>query len=312
MSPETRKEHFSAYAEILHKRFQTGILANMQGKPLWVLWKPEHDEQGNVHKRPYTPRNYPASIYKPRQWSSLDNVLEAVATGNFAGIGSMLPAPFVLLDLDAREDRPIYDSEAQKIVSPLALRLLEQVPSYAELSPHNGLHILTEGRPTRGNFKTPELEMYTNWFSTVTTRHLPGTPYDVTNQHTAILALEDRYHALTHRRELQNTGGGVEAARLSALPPEAANDKVLQELLSGDMTRYGNNHSRADWHLLMKLLHWTGDDRQLAKAIFLSSPLGRREKAQDPEGQGRRGTTNYIDRTIDRIFEKRRNPPMRR
>src|SRR3989442_4942826 len=39
-------------------------------------------------------------------------------------------------------------------VSPLALRLLSLVPSYAELSPNNGLHIITEGRLTRGNFKT--------------------------------------------------------------------------------------------------------------------------------------------------------------
>lgn len=62
----------------------------------------------------------------------------------------------------------------------------------------------------------------------------------------------------------------------------------------------------------MKLLHWTGDDRQLAKAIFLASPLGQREKAQEPEGEGRRGNTNYVDRTIDRILEKREHPPMRR
>lgn len=78
------------------------------------------------------------------------------------------------------------------------------------------------------------------------------------------------------------------------------------------MSRYDNDHHRADWHLLMKLLHWTGDDRQLAKALFLASPLGQREKAQDAKGIGRRGTTNYVDRTIDRILARRHNPPMRR
>ena len=207
MMPENqRRERFTAYAETLSKRFQTGILANMQEKPIWVLWKPEKDTQNNIHKRPYTPRNYPTSIYKPRQWASLDNVLEVLATGNFAGIGMMLPTPFVLIDLDMREASPIYDKETKKIVSPLALRLLEQVPSYAELSPHNGLHILTEGRPKRGNFKMPELEMYTNWFSTVTTGHIPGTPLDVTNQQAALFALEDEFHPLQPERVLQNTG----------------------------------------------------------------------------------------------------------
>jgi primase-polymerase (primpol)-like protein len=276
------------------------------------LYKLEQDERGNIHKRPYSPKGYPASIYKPRLWSSLDTVLEALALGNFAGIGIMLPAPFVLLDMDVREDTPIYDKEARKIISSFALRLLEQVSSYAELSPNNGLHIITEGRPQRGNFKKPEFEMYTNWFSTVTTRHIPGTPLDVTNQQAAILVLEDLYHPQSQRREFQNTVGGAVASRLTKLPPEASRDKVLQELLSGDMTRYRNDHHRADWHLLMKLLHWTGDDRQLAKALFLASPLGQREKAQDPEGEGRRGNTNYVDRTIDRIREKRRNPPQRR
>jgi primase-polymerase (primpol)-like protein len=313
MQPEqTRRERFTAYAETLSKRFQTGILANLQERILWVVWKPEQDTQGTIHKRPFTPKGYPASMYKPRQWASVDNALEALATGNFAGIGIMLPAPFVLIDKDATENAPIYDREAKKIVSPFALKLLEQVPSYTELSPNNGLHILTEGRPQRGNFKTPELEMYTNWFSTVTTRHIPGTPLEVTNQQAAIQTLEDEFHPPVPERAFQNTGGVVVASRLSELPPEAANDAVLQELLRGDMTRYGNDHHRADWILLMKLLHWTGDDRQLAKAIFLNSSLGQREKAQDPEGQGRRGTTNYVDRTIDRIIEKRRNPPQRR
>lgn len=313
MLPEqARRERFTAYAETLQKRFQTGILANMQDKPLWVLWKPETDGQGTIHKRPYSPQGYPASIYKPRQWASLNNVLEAVATGNFAGIGIMLPAPYVLIDKDARDAAPIYNRQTHKIVSPLVLRLLEQVPSYAELSPNNGLHILTEGRPTRGNFKTPELEMYTNWFSTVTTRHIPETPLDVTNQQAALVALEYEFHPPRPERVTQNTVGGVAASRLAELPPEAASDGLLQELLQGDMTRYGNDHHRADWTLLMKLLHWTGDDRQLTKALFLASPLGQRDKAQDEAGEGRRGTTNYVDRTIDRIIEKRQNPPQRR
>jgi primase-polymerase (primpol)-like protein len=309
---QTRAERYSTYAETLSKRFQTGILATMQEKPFWVLWKPEKDERGNIHKRPFSPQNYPTSMYKPRQWASLDNVLEALATGNFAGIGVMLPAPFVLLDKDATPDAPIYQREANKIAHPLALRLLEQVPSYAELSPNNGLHIIIEGRPTRGNFKTPELEMYTNWFSTVTTRHIPGTPFDVTNQQQAIQALENEFHPPISERKAQNTVGGVVASRLSALPPEASNHRRLQELLSGDLRSVGNDRHLADWNALMMILHWTGDDIALTREIFLASPLGQRAKVWDEQGIGRRGQESYLDRTIRRILEKRRNPPQRR
>jgi len=183
------------------------MLKNLQDTSLWVLWKREQDKQGNIHKRPYTPKGYPASIYKPRQWASVDTVLEALATGNFTGIGIMLPAPFVLIDIDAKQDAPIYDPETKKIVSALALHLLEQVPSYAELSPNNGLHIITEGRPKRGNFKTASLEMYTNWFSTVTTRHIVGTSLVVTTQQQALETLEDEFHPKVTEAVFQNTGG---------------------------------------------------------------------------------------------------------
>ncbi len=207
MLPENRRERFTAYAETLYQRFQTGILADLQERSLWVVWKPEKDRQDNIHKRPFTPRGYPASIYKPRQWASIDTALEALATGNFAGIGVMLPAPLVLIDKDAKPDAPVYDPEKRKIVSPLALRLLQNVPSYAELSPNNGLHIIAEGIAKSGNFKTEQLEMYTNWFSTVTTRHIPETPLTVTEQQPALTMLEDEFHPIVETR-IQNTGGG--------------------------------------------------------------------------------------------------------
>src|SRR5258708_12420020 len=116
---QPRQERFPAYAEILSKRFQTGILATLQDKPLWVLWKPEKDPQGTIHKRPYSPRNFPASMYKPRQWASVDTVLEALTTGKFAGIGVMLPAPYILIDKDAKEDAPIYNPQNRQITNAL-------------------------------------------------------------------------------------------------------------------------------------------------------------------------------------------------
>src|SRR5258708_31022956 len=126
----------------------------------------------------------------------MDTNLGGISTGKFGGIGIMVRAPLVVVDKDAKPDAPVYDPEKRKIVSPLALRLLEQVPSYAELSPHNGLHIITEGTAKRGNFKTEQLELYTNWFSTVTTRHIPETSLVVTNQQTALTLLEDEFHPL--------------------------------------------------------------------------------------------------------------------
>ena len=132
----------------------------MQDKPLWGLYTLEKDTQGNIHKRPFSPTGYPASISKLNQWSSPDNVLEALANctvAGAAGIGILLPAPYVLLDKDATPDAPIYDNTTRKIVSAMTLRLLAQVPTYAELSPNKGLHIITEGRPKRAISKHQSL-----------------------------------------------------------------------------------------------------------------------------------------------------------
>jgi hypothetical protein len=45
----------------------------------------------------------------------------------------------------------------------------------------------------------------------------------------------------------------------------------------------------------------------MTRELFLSSPLGQREKAQR-----RTGGTTYVDMTINNVLKKRRNPPMKR
>ena len=98
----------------------------------------------------------------------------------------------------------------------------------------------------------------------------------------------------------------MEWVTLTELPPEAEHDAVLQRLLSGDIAGY-KSPSNADFVLIMKLLHWTGDNVELTRSIFLASPLGQREKAQRKTGQ-----TTYVDMTITNVLKKRRNPPMKR
>ena len=305
--PEQR--HYAGYASDLRERFQSGLLSELLPYSQFVVWKYTM-EQGKLKKRPYNPRtNLPAKTTDPSTWTNVSTALKALATGRYNGIGFVFAEsdPFTGTDLDncVSKDGSIA-AWAQEIITTL--------DTYTEYSPSKfGVHLLTQATLEGAGRKIGTIEMYSQGrFFTLTADHVTGTP----------TAIEDRQQQQTSlytslvpevppTRSIQNTGGVVGTARLSELPPDAARDPVLQELLSGNMTRYGNDHHRADWHLLMKLLHWTGDDRQLSKNIFLNSPLGQRAKAQEPEGEGRRGNTNYVDRTIDRIIEKRRNPPMR-
>ncbi len=144
-------------------------------------------------------------------------------------------------------------------------------------------------------------------FTTITTQHLAGTPPTIEQRQEALDALYQRFAPAVTETTNQNTRGGVGAGNeLTELPPEAEYDAVLQRLLSGDIAGYASQ-SNADFVLIMKLLHWTGDNLDLTRSIFLASPLGQREKAKRKTGQ-----TTYVDMTITNVLKKRRNPPMQR
>jgi len=81
---------------------------------------------------------------------------------------------------------------------------------------------------------------------------------------------------------------------------------VLQRLLSGDISVY-SSQSNADFVLILKPLHWTGDNADLTRKLFLASGLYREEKTERKTGQ-----TTYLDMTIRNAMRKRRNQPQKR
>ncbi len=103
----------------------------------------------------------------------------------------------------------------------------------------------------------------------------------------------------------QNTRGVGSGEPLTELPPEAERDELFQRLMRGDITGYASQSS-ADFALIMKLLHWTGDSVELTRRLFLQSGLYRQDKTER-----KTGSTTYLDMTIHNALKKRRNPPMR-
>ncbi|MHB8598379.1 MAG: phage NrS-1 polymerase family protein [Ktedonobacteraceae bacterium] len=216
----------------------------------------------------------------------------------------MITPPFVFIDLDH-----CVTKETGRITDPKAQEIVQHINSYTEVSPSGtGLHLLAYGTLPGKNIHTA-IEMYgKDRFTTITTRHVEGTPTTIEHQQAALADLYSRYAPpILPQPPIQNTRGGVERGNmLNELPAEAANDPLLQRLLRGDMTGY-ETQSSADFVLIMKLLHWTGDDRVLTRQLFLHSPFGQREKATR-----RTGETTYVDMTITNVLRKRRNPPMKR
>jgi len=304
MPPEhTRQERFIEYAAILKERFQTGLLSELQYVPQWVVWKAELDSEGKAKKVPYNP-NYrlaKASVKIPKSWGTLAESLKALETGNYSGLGFMITPPLVLVDLDHS-----YDKTTKEITNPQAAEIVHSLDSYTEASPGNGLHILAYGNVPGIGIHTA-IEMYgKDRFTTISTDHLASTPTTIAYRQAELEALYQRY-APVAPPHMQNTRVGVESgATFTELPPEAAADPLLQQLLRGDTTSY-QSASNADFVLIMKLLHWTGDNTDLTRKLFLASGLYREDKSERKTGE-----TTYLDMTIRNALRKRRNPPQRR
>jgi putative DNA primase/helicase len=305
MPPErTRHERFAEYTTALRERFASGVLAELQPLPQWVVWKGEL-EAGKRKKVPYNPnyRNARASVKIPKSWGSLPEALTALESGNYSGLGFMLTPPFVFVDLDHS-----YDSTTKTITDPQAQRIVRDLNSYTEVSPSGaGLHVLAYGRLPGKNLHTA-IELYgQDRFTTITTEHLAGTPKTIEQRQAAINALYHRFAPPERETNNQNTSGGVgTGATLTELPPEAVHDAVLQRLLAGDTSGYPSA-SNADFVLVLKLLHWTGDNVELTHKLFLESGLYR-----DGKTERKTGETDYLDMTINNARKKRRNPPQRR
>src|SRR5438034_4291398 len=107
MKPEqSRHERFVELTAALRERFATGLLAELQPLPQWVVWKGELEE-GKRKKVPYNPNylNARASVKIPKSWGTLELSLQALESGTYSGIGFMITPPFVFIDLDHSYDR---------------------------------------------------------------------------------------------------------------------------------------------------------------------------------------------------------------
>jgi len=67
----------------------------------------------------------------------------------------------------------------------------------------------------------------------------------------------------------------------------------------------GSGNTLADFVLVLKLLHWIGDNVALTRKLFCESGFYRAEKTER-----RTGPTTYLDMTIRNAHKKRRNSPL--
>jgi len=180
-SIEQRAEQrsYAGYSQDLRERFQSGMLSELTPYPQFVVWKYTM-EQKKLKKRPFNPQtNVPARTNDPNTWTRIEPALKALATGRYNGIGFVFSEsdPFTGTDLDncVSKDGSIA-LWAQEIITSLA--------SYTEYSPSKlGVHILTQASLPGAGRKIGHVEMYAEGrFFTLTTDHVPGTPFTIADR----------------------------------------------------------------------------------------------------------------------------------
>jgi primase-polymerase (primpol)-like protein len=260
-----------------------------------VLWK--HERRGDrLTKVPYQPARptVRAAVDRPRTWGTFPVALVAVLDGRAAGLGIVLGAGLVGVDLDhCRVAAAITDE---------ALAIVRALDSYSEVSPSGtGVHVLMRGTLPAGGRRKGPVEMYSDLrFFTVTGAHVAGTPATIEERTAELAAVHRRIFGTngTHQQAPRPPTGrppNVDDAQVLERARAARNGGKFRALWSGDTSGYPS-HSEADQALCTMLAFWTGGDAARMDALFRRSALMR------PKWDAPRGAATYGQLTIHRAL----------
>lgn len=241
----------------------------------WVVWK-FVVRDGKQTKVPFQPNGDHAKSDAPETWCSFDECVQAVS--RFDGIGFVFLEGIVGIDLD----KCIKDNGA---LEPWAREIVEQFPSYTELSPSKrGLHIILESDIGKVGRKTGNLECYSHGrFFTVTGDVFEG------RSELRDLDIEEWFRDTFPEPKTQ-----LVFELSSYLPSDETIKRVMFKGKNGqkakDLYTVGDwakhelkSASEADLSLAGALMFYCGNNVDVADRLFRGSAL-MREKWDSPRG----------------------------
>ena len=272
----------------------------------WVGYKVE-DRDGKLTKVPYNAiTGKCARSNDPNTWTTFAVAIMGCVKYEFVGIGFMLGQDpqtenhYIGIDLD-NHDEPDFQDVAKDFIDTLN--------SYTEYS-HSGkgIHIICKGKKPVGRCRKSNIEMYdTGRFFTMTGNVIRNVP--IADRKEEVQSLWEKYIQDEEPVEYAPNGEGItfgenyHARTVDIVPTNMSDfeliDKIrssrygaeFNSLYNGDISAYGNDHSRADLALCKILAFWTGCDRVQIDRIFKSSALMREKWNQRRNETNRRGIT---------------------
>jgi hypothetical protein len=258
----------------------------------FVCWKYEDFDGTKPTKVPYNPvSGWPAKVNDPSTWCTFEQCMNAAATGRYDGVGFVLTEqdPFTFIDLD--------DTEGDKELLDIQMKIFEAFDSYAEISPSGkGLHIIVKGSVPSGR-KRSKVEVYSDLrFMTVTGNVYRNSPIRDHNE------LVNRLWSDMGRNK-QAEGHDPKAPQVLSddevinLCITAANGEKAMDLAQGDWQKYYSSQSEADLALVNIIAYYTQNREQIAR-LFKASALGSRNKQTTIRG------VDYLNYMINKSFDR--------
>ena len=266
----------------------------------WVNWRYEMVD-GKQTKVPYAISGRKASTTNPETWATYETVKNVSDK-----VGIILKSDQLLLGIDIDhciKDRLITHEQKETIE-----HFINQADTYMEVSPsETGLHIfliLTEPFSPIAHKKAP-YEVYSSGrYLTFT-----GIPYmeekeiRVVTSNEAIRLLKIIGYPWAKEILASNLGhtapssAPMEIGDMAVLEKmfSARNGDKIKSLYNGDISAYGGDDSSADMALCSHLAFWTGKNSTQMERLWVTSPLGLRQKVQERK--------DYRDRTIKGVID---------
>lgn len=273
----------------------------------------------------------------PLTWTSYKLALSGCVKYNFIGLGFMLGkdtktgVTYFGIDLDNHIDNVTGEKPYpnQEDFEEFASEFINTLNSYTEYS-HSGegIHIICKGTLPEGARKRKAVEMY-DWgrFFTMTGNVINNVPIEDRTEEVKplwekYLNVENEYQNSANYEKtpqiqaIVNENGGVsfiETETIEVSPTNISDNELVEKirnsqqghdfmrLFNGDMTDYGNDHSRADMALCKILAFWTGCDANQIDRIFRQSGLMREKWNRRQSG------TTYGAITIESAIKTQRD-----
>lgn len=285
-------------------------MENIKKLPVWLLWKRE-TRNGKSTKVPYKSPGVYASSTDSSTWNTYNNLkktyFKSKSLDNEKGIGIVFEDTANIFGIDF--DHCIEDD----VLHPDVAAFVKLAKTYTEISPSGtGLHLLFQKSnkieliANKHHFDTYAVEVYTagRYFTFSENEHELSEPLrtiDSDKFNTLLKSIGYPWNKAAPTQELlQPTPAlSLDDATVISKMFGSKNGHKIEKLWNGDITEEANDYSKADHKLCLHLAFWTGKNNGQMERMWLSSPLGQREKTQKRQDYRNRTISNAIQVTQD-------------